>query len=152
MHADTPRRESRAHLSALADQTFTEPGLELPGAKLVEACAPLSSIRIPDSPGRVSCGSCGRRFIAAGPTGHLDDEPICDLCMLGRDQQLGMVLALVAVTRSYGRGWPVDELEENNARLELMAFARIYEMQAARYAPARPVDPDWLEPVVESLP
>ena len=70
--------------------------------------------------------------------------------MLDHDPQLGMVLALIAVTRSYGRGWPLDELEENNARLELMAFARIYEAQAARFAPARPVDPDWLEPVVEA--
>ena len=131
-------------LTALAEQSLTEPGLEIPGARMLEVTAPIHSIRIPEQPGRGHCRLCSRRFIVAGPTGHRGDEPICDLCMLGHDKQLGMVLALIAVTRSYGRGWPLDELEENNARLELMAFARIYEAQAARFAPARPVDPDWL--------
>ena len=147
MHAQRPR----GSFTALAEQSTTEPGLEVPGARMLEVTSPIHSIRVPEQPGHAHCGLCGRRFIAAGPTGHLDDEPICDLCMLGCDKQLGMVLALIAVTRSYGRGWPLDELEETNARLELMAFARIYETQAAQYAPARPVDPDWLEPVVESL-
>lgn len=151
MHAQHSSRDTRGHLPALVERSAAEPGPEFSGGKLLESAAPLYSIRIPTSPGRATCGLCGRRYVAAGPTGHVEDEPICDLCMLERDQQLGMVLALVAVTRSYGRGWPLDELEENNARLELMAFARIYETQAANYAPARPVDPDWLGPVVESL-
>ena len=125
------------------------PRLDGPGTVELDADAPVYSIRIPKRPEQRPCGLCCRRFLAAGPTAHRDGEPICDPCMLGGEMQLGMVLALVAVARSYGGGWPRDAGEEEHASQELMAFARIYETHASRHAPARPMSPDWPWPPLE---
>ncbi|MEM8996083.1 MAG: hypothetical protein AAGF23_14950, partial [Acidobacteriota bacterium] len=126
--------------------TAGQRNVEPPGARRIGLAAPLYSIRVPREASRVCCPLCAASFVAAGPTGYVDDRPICDLCLLERETQLGLVLALVAVTRSYGAVWPQDELEEEHARLELMAFARVYDAKASSFAPARPVDPDWMWP------
>ncbi|MEM6797495.1 MAG: hypothetical protein AAF725_26240, partial [Acidobacteriota bacterium] len=81
-----------------------------------------------------------------GPTGFQDERPLCDLCMLHREGQLGMVLALIAVTRSYGSASPASVSQERADTSELMAFARIYEAFASSFAPFRPVHPDLLWP------
>ncbi|MEM1180486.1 MAG: hypothetical protein AAGM22_19230 [Acidobacteriota bacterium] len=127
-------------------KTESEPSSDGASAAVPSLVAPRYSIRVPETPTKVLCCLCGSAFTAAGPTGHVNDQPVCDLCMLERSLQLGLVLALVAVTRSYGGGWPVDEVEEDHARFELMAFARLYDAKASAFAPARPVDPDWMWP------
>lgn len=117
---------------------------EVPGPFLVD---PSYRIQVVEASEEVSCAVCGALFIAAGPTGFQDDRPLCDLCMLHREGQLGMVLALVAVTRSYGGASPSSLSEEVADKAELMAFARIYETFASSFAPARPVNPDSLWPL-----
>lgn len=96
------------------------------------------SIRLPEYPGRVPCARCGLCFRATGPTGHADEEPICDLCLLDCDQDLGLVLGLVSVMRTYASasfGLPENRWE---ALVEVGAFARVYErIAAARFGPAR---------------
>lgn len=101
----------------------------------------LYSIRLPDRAGAVECARCGQRFHAAGPTGHANEEPICDLCMLECEEALGMVLALVAISRSYGGAGYATVEERWDALVELGAFVRIYERVAARSGPAREILP-----------
>jgi hypothetical protein len=95
------------------------------------------SIRLPEVPGETLCGGCGTPFLATGPTGHADDEPICDLCLLGASEALGMVLGLVAVVRSFA----ITEHQTRNhysaALAEVGSFSRIYERVAARSGPPR---------------
>jgi hypothetical protein len=102
---------------------------------LVEA-APYS-IRIPVPAGEACCPRCLRRFLAAGPTGFVDEQPICDLCLLDGSQPLGMLLALAAVVRTFGAVEPEREEERLEASEELAAFARIYERVAAKSGPPR---------------
>ncbi len=55
----------------------------------------------------------------------MDDEPICDLCLLERSNDLGLLLAIAAVTRAYaGTVGPAGDRQE--ALHELGVFARIY--------------------------
>ncbi len=100
------------------------------------------SIRVAKRPAQVTCLACDGIFVAAGPTGYRDDQAVCDACLLTLDAQLGMVLALVSVTRSYGD----LDLEETceAARRELMAFARIYHRYASKFAPRRDIARDLL--------
>lgn len=95
------------------------------------------AIRLPEEPGWTRCFSCGVRFSAAGPTGHIGPDPICDLCLLESSKELGMVMALVAVTRTFGAYEPISVEDGLAAQAELGAFARIYERFAARSGPAR---------------
>jgi len=97
------------------------------------------SIRLPDRAGAVECARCGERFHASGPTGHANEEPICDLCMLECVEELGMVLALISICRSYG-DVPYQTPEQHWVALEEMgAFVRIYARFAARSGPAREI-------------
>ena len=67
--------------------------------------------------------------------GHRGEEPLCDPCLLEGSPQLGMVLALVAVSRAYAaaaRGAPEHYLELLE---ELGVFARVYECIAAKSGP-----------------
>ncbi len=57
---------------------------------------PLYSIRIADKPGTV-CAACRKQETGAGPVGYMDDEPICDLCLLERSTDL----ATIAVVRAH---------------------------------------------------
>ncbi len=85
----------------------------------------------------VSCAACNQRFDGCGPIGYRDDAPICDSCLIESDAELGMALALISVNRVYatisrqGSGEWLDPL------LELGAFARLYELFAARSGPPR---------------
>ncbi|MEM9593512.1 MAG: hypothetical protein AAGD06_04590 [Acidobacteriota bacterium] len=100
--------------------------------------SPQHTIRLgPGIFARVFCDVCGRRFSASGPTGYLDLRPICDLCMLEREPALGMLLALAAVTRSYGLAKPEGPQQSCQVAFELLAFAKIYERFAERYGPPR---------------
>ena len=95
------------------------------------------SIRLPQPPGMVRCARCRVRFSAIGPTGHAEDSPICDMCLLEGSQELGMVLALVAVVRAFGAVQPASHSDYGEALNELGAFARIYESFAIKSGPAR---------------
>ncbi len=85
---------------------------------------PLYSIRVADSPGTV-CAACVKQETGAGPVGYMDDEPICDLCLLELSTDLGMLLANAAVIRAYA-GTVGTEAERGEALHELGVFARIY--------------------------
>lgn len=107
----------------------------------------LYSIRLPEQPGECECVRCGARFRAAGPTGHADGEPICDLCLLECEEELGMVLALVSVVRAYASSLYGSPEEHWAALEEVGAFARIYErVAAARSGPGRFFRPDLSRP------
>ncbi len=97
------------------------------------------SLRVTDLPG-TPCSQCGKRT-GAGPVGYLDEEVVCDLCLLEGSHQLGMLLALESVVRAYGSLAPGDP-ERDDALAELGAFARVYERFAARFGPARKILPD----------
>ncbi len=97
----------------------------------------LYSIRIPVPAGEVRCARCRALFSAAGPTGYAEDSPICDMCLLEGCQELGMVLALVAVVRAFGRVRPSGHGDYREALNELGAFCRIYEQFAAKAGPPR---------------
>ncbi len=95
------------------------------------------SIRVPQPAGTARCARCRVQFSAAGPTGYAEDSPICDMCLLEGSQELGMVLALVAVVRAFGRVKPSSHGDYRDALNELGAFARIYETFAAKSGPPR---------------
>ena len=85
---------------------------------------PLYSIRVADSRGSL-CAACCKQETGVGPVGYMDDEPICDLCLLELSTDLGMLLAIAAVTRAYaGTVGGCADMQE--ALHELGVFARIY--------------------------
>ncbi len=96
---------------------------------------PLYSIRGAESPG--TCAACGKQETGTGPVGYLDEEPICDLCLLERTTDLGMALALISVVRAYGSLGTGTSEEHQEALEELGAFARIYHRIASKSWPAR---------------
>ena len=86
--------------------------------------------------GGTPCALC-REATGSGVVGYLAEDPVCDLCLLEGSSELGMVLALICVTRAYG-ALPLAAGEgAREALIELGAFARIYERFAARFGPAR---------------
>ena len=101
----------------------------------IAATEPLYSIRLADRPG-TACALC-LEPTGAGPVGYLEDDPVCDRCLLDSCSQLGMVLALVAVTREYAAVEPSSDEELQEGLTELGAFARIYERVAQRSGPRR---------------
>lgn len=101
------------------------------------------SIRMPEHPGKVPCARCGGRFQATGPTGHADQEPICDPCLLECERDLGLALGLVSVMRTYASASFSSVRDHWDALVEVGAIARVYEGVAGdRFGPARkfPVD------------
>ncbi len=95
---------------------------------------PRYSIRIADSPGTL-CAACGKQETGTGPVGYLGEEPVCDLCLLGRTTDLGMAMALIAVTCAYasiGSG-----MSEAHQDAMVCAFARFYHRNASKSWPAR---------------
>ncbi len=113
----------------------TEPSVGRPWDDQLEDA--LFSIRIPRPAGSVRCARCQVIFSAAGPTGYAEDSPICDMCLLEGSQELGMVLALVAVVRAFGTVRASSHGDYQEALGELGAFARIYERFAAKSGPPR---------------
>lgn len=101
------------------------------------------SIRLPDHAGEVECARCDVRFRASGPTGHADELPVCDLCLLECEEELGMVLALVSVSRLYATMHYNSPREHWEALEEVGAFAHIFEQVAmSRSGPGRIFHPD----------
>ncbi len=123
---------------ALVIVDHERPKRESPGSRWVLALDQvLYSIRLPDHPGETECARCGELFPAAGPTGHANDEPICDLCLLECEEELGMVLALVAVVRAFAVSRYETAEEHWESLEELGAFSRVYELVASRSGPPR---------------
>lgn len=100
----------------------------------LESAAGDLAIRVPDEPRRVRCEVCDDGFLAAGPTGFSERRPVCDRCLFDLSPQLGMVLALVSVTRSFGQ---LPRRAGERAADELVAFSRVYEAFAAKHGPRR---------------
>ena len=106
--------------------------------KTPAAAGPEPVYTIRAAPGRqVSCASCGRSFAGYSPVGCSDDEPVCDLCLLEGDNELGMVLALVSVVRAYATVAGAVAETRLEPLLELDLFARVYERFAAKIGPPR---------------
>ncbi|MCP3957431.1 MAG: hypothetical protein GY719_06230 [bacterium] len=99
---------------------------------------PRYNIRVADQPG-TPCALC-EAPTGAGPAGTLDEQTVCDRCLLEGCHVLGLLLALEAVVRAYGSLAPGDP-ERDDALAELGAFARVYERFAARSGPPRTVFP-----------
>lgn len=104
-------------------------------ARLVVSTSEGYSIQVARSPG-VLCAECAEPT-GAGPIGCLDDEPICDMCLLEGCHELGMVLAVIAVARAFASINPRQVNERREALEELGAFVRIYERFAAKSGPPR---------------
>ncbi len=96
----------------------------------------LFSIRIAGSPDTL-CTACGKQETGTGPVGYLDGEPICDLCLLKRTTDLGLILALVSVIRAYASMGAGTSEAHQEALAELGAFARIFHRIASKSWPAR---------------
>lgn len=131
-----PQASYQQTLAIIPAVVIIEPELSMQGIPWTGSWLKLGqrtySIRLPESPGEVSCARCGTCFHASGPTGHADEEPICDLCLLECQEDLGLVLGLVSVMRTYASiqfGSPDDHWE---ALVEVGAFARVYERRAKR--------------------
>ena len=97
---------------------------------------PLYSIRVAESPGTL-CAACGKEATGAGPVGYLDENPICDLCTLEGNSDLGMQLALAAVCRAYASMRLGTREERVEALTELGGFVQIYHCVARKTWPAR---------------
>ena len=104
-------------------------------SRSTETEAPLYSIRVAENSGCL-CVACSKQETGAGPVGYIDDDPVCDLCLLEGNHELGMVLAVISVVRAYAsvKGSPE---EWQSALEELGAFARVYDRFAAKSGPAR---------------
>ena len=104
-------------------------------ARLVVSTSKGYSIQVAKSPGTL-CAECAEPT-GAGPIGCLDEEPICDMCLLEGCHELGMVLAVIAVARAFASIDPRQVREQREALEELGAFVRIYERFAAKSGPPR---------------
>jgi hypothetical protein len=141
-------------LDAAISRALTASDLEAPETQVLTADdnSALYSIRLPKDPGAVQCAGCLTSFDAAGPTGHVDDEPICDHCFLVASNELGMVLALVAKARAFSReftanGAPAESTTDFQSAVdELGRFCCDYERVAARYGPVRHILTGLLSP------
>ncbi|NJL27047.1 MAG: hypothetical protein HC897_03770 [Thermoanaerobaculia bacterium] len=125
----TPTAPPRAEAPAIRER---KPGQQPAGP----AIRPRFSIRLAER-GGVECSICGE-LTGSGPVGCSDDEPICDRCLIEGCHELGMVLALVAVTRGVARLEPPTEQQAREALDQLGNFAKLYEQIAARLGPPRP--------------
>jgi len=146
-HECIPPTPSTPRASHQAESSTSEPGygpaIEVLAKKSRRsdrsanpAIRPRFSIRLADR-GGAECSICGE-LTGSGPVGCSDDEPICDRCLIEGCHELGMVLALVAVTRGVARLEPRTEEQERQALGQLGDFAKIYEEIAARLGPPRP--------------
>ena len=95
------------------------------------------SIRMPGASGTVECVACRTGVALSGPTAFRDAFVVCDGCLLRAEPELGMLLAVAAVVRSYGQARPEGLLDETTLRTELLAFARVYEKWAGERGPGR---------------
>ncbi len=97
---------------------------------------PSYSIRMAANRSR-ACAACGEEFTGGGPLGHRDEDPVCDLCLFDGSPELGMVAALISVTRALA----AIHARAGDAGLEALEqlgfFARVYELVAAKSGPRR---------------
>ncbi|MEM9599039.1 MAG: hypothetical protein AAGD06_32525 [Acidobacteriota bacterium] len=91
------------------------------------------------------CALCGTPT-GMGPVGHWDDEPICDRCLFERSTDLGMVLALVAITRTFAGEVERRPESWDEALKDLGAFAQIFGHVVKRWGPPRWFDVSGKEP------
>ncbi len=94
------------------------------------------SIRLPASSSWV-CAACGDQDTGGGPVGHRGERPLCDRCLLEASPPLGMVMALIAVTRACGAMAAPASGDWQAALRQLGIFARVYECFAAKSGPRR---------------
>ena len=129
------RQSSATSLRTLAGEVPQPPEAERPLPEGVsrppKTDEPHYSIRITDSPG-VTCAACRKQETGEGPVGYMDDDPICDLCLLERSTDLGLLIAVSAVSRTYA-----ESAAEPDALNELGVFARIYHRIASKSWAAR---------------
>ena len=100
-------------------------------------CArPSYSIRMAANRSR-TCAACGEEFTGGGPLGHRDEDPVCDICLFDGCPELGMVAALISVTRAFA-AIPARAADAALEALEQLGFfARVYELVAAKSGPQR---------------
>ncbi len=103
-------------------------------ARLTRTDDPLYSIRLVEDPGTL-CADCGKQETGCGPVGFRDDDPVCDLCLLEGTTDLGLMMAMTAVSRAYAETG--GTAEEPGALHELGVFARIYHQVASKSWPLR---------------
>ncbi len=84
-----------------------------------------------------SCAACGAAGAGGGPLGHRGERPVCDGCLLEASPQLGMVMALISVTRACGAIYARASRDWLEPLRELGLFARVYECVAARFGRRR---------------
>ncbi len=83
-----------------------------------------------------TCAICDQAT-GAGPVGYQNDDPVCDRCLLDACGDLGLVLALVSVTRAFG-AIPLKHADAGREGVEqLAAFARVFEHVMAKKAKRR---------------
>lgn len=123
----------------IAPEPEVRSGLPVAATSLVLGSC-LFSIRVPPRSAIVNCELCSKPFSAQGPTGYYDERPVCDACLLEQENQLGMLMALAIFTREYARLAAMEGEAAAEAATEMLAFARIYELFAARFGPSRPFD------------
>ena len=105
------------------------------------------SIEINRSPGRL-CANCRAHSSAEGPVGHRDGAPICDVCLLVGDQDLGLLLALGILVRAYAADVEQSSERSQTEGLRLLAlFAMLFDRQASwprrnEYTDDRPLHRD----------
>ena len=88
------------------------------------------SVQINRTPG-TPCAVCEKNLSAEGPVGHLNDAPVCDVCLLVNAQELGMMVALAVLVRAFANDAdqsPSGPVKESLSLL--VVFARIYNRQA----------------------
>lgn len=124
---------ARANPRQVKPTTDSVPMHDASGADL--AIDVVYSIRVATDPGS-PCRLCAAET-GSGPVGYREEEPVCDLCLLENSPELGMLLAVAAVTRACGSVEIASAADRRDALNELGAFARIYERIAARSGPAR---------------
>ncbi len=105
-------------------------------ARSKSAGKPLYTIREGASRSSTCC-ACGREVTGGGPVGYRGEQPVCDRCLLDGSAQLGMVIALISVTRGFAAICARAPKEWLEPFKELGAFARIYECFAAKSGPMR---------------
>ncbi|MCG8460469.1 MAG: hypothetical protein MI919_29660 [Holophagales bacterium] len=108
-----------------------------PAMALAAETDPDLSIRMPGASGTVECAACRAGVALSGPTAFRGAVVMCDGCLLRAEPELGMLLAVAAVVRSYGQSRPEGLLDETTLRAELLAFARVYERWAGERGPGR---------------
>ena len=128
------------------------PSSLLPSPDALRPSAVLSlggySIRITDE-ANTPCAICSEPT-GNGPVGHFEDAPVCDRCLDGGCQDLGMILALITAVRTH------DSLvhqspDEKSAHLEtLSAFIAPFGRFATRWGPIRIAQPSKDEDEVPS--